>query len=183
MLLVQQAQGVGDANALGFKKELKNRRKKTIDVEEYTETLQTPDGKEIKYYDSAKGNTSSGVAKVGDTVSVHFDCMYRNIDAVSSRSARLLGENRIIAEPLQFTIGSNKQQSAAAVNVDGGGGLFSGMSGPKAPPALEYAVQGMAVGTKRHVLVPPALGYGEQGEQEIPPGATFELVIELLQIV
>lgn len=181
MLLVQQAQGVGEANALGFKKELKSKRKKVIDEEEYTEALTFGDGQVLKYYDSTKGNTSSGVAKDGDIVSVHFDCMYRNIDVVSTRSARLLGENRVIAEPLQFTVGSAPQSSAAR-NVDGGGGLFSGMSGPKAPPALQYAVQGMAVGGKRHVLVPADLGYGDRGEQEIPPGATFELVIELLQI-
>ena len=29
---------------------------------------------------------------------VHFDCMYRSLDVVSSRSARLLGANRSIAE-------------------------------------------------------------------------------------
>ena len=29
---------------------------------------------------------------------VHFDCMYKSLDVVSSRSARLLGANRSIAE-------------------------------------------------------------------------------------
>jgi FKBP-type peptidyl-prolyl cis-trans isomerase len=30
------------------------------------------------------------------------------------------------------------------------------------------------------VIVPPELGYGKQGEQEIGPNTTFELRIELL---
>jgi len=45
---------------------------------------------------------------------VHFDCMYKSLDVVSSRSARLLGANRSIAEVGQhdvicLTISSIKQ--------------------------------------------------------------------------
>ena len=45
---------------------------------------------------------------------VHFDCMYKSLDVVSSRSARLLGANRSIAEvsPLDvicLTMSSIKQ--------------------------------------------------------------------------
>lgn len=35
---------------------------------------------------------------------------------------------------------------------------------------------------QRSVIVPPAVGYGDQGLMEIPPGATFELQVELLEI-
>ena len=31
-------------------------------------------------------------------MTVHFDCMYKGIDVVSTRSARLLGGNRTVAE-------------------------------------------------------------------------------------
>ena len=31
--------------------------------------------------------------------------------------------------------------------------------------------------------MPPEMGYGDQGEQEIGPGETFELKIELLNVV
>lgn len=35
---------------------------------------------------------------------VHFDCMYKSLDVVSSRSARLLGANRSIAEVSQLDV-------------------------------------------------------------------------------
>eukprot|EP00983_Pelagomonas_calceolata_P050322 1141918-Pelagomonas_calceolata.AAC.4 len=47
--------------------------------------------------------TAAGVMKCAYRVplwwtQVHYDCTFRGIDAVSSRAARLLGGNRIIAE-------------------------------------------------------------------------------------
>jgi len=36
--------------------------------------------------------------------------------------------------------------------------------------------------TQRTVIVPPEYGYGDVGEQEIGPGQTFELQIELLAV-
>ena len=35
---------------------------------------------------------------------------------------------------------------------------------------------------QRSVIVPPEVGYGGDGLQEIPPNGTFELRIELLSI-
>jgi len=35
---------------------------------------------------------------------------------------------------------------------------------------------------QRSVMVTPQLGYGEKGQEEIPPGATFEMQIEVLEI-
>lgn len=35
---------------------------------------------------------------------------------------------------------------------------------------------------QRSVLVTPELGYGERGEQEIPPNTPFELQVEVLDI-
>ena len=130
---------------------------------------------------------SGNEVHTGDLVTVHFDCLFRGIDVVSSRSARLLGGNRVVAEPLQFIVGSRVtagglRGTAVAADVESGGGLFSGASGPKPPPALSTAVIGMKSGGKRSVLVPPELGYGDEGEQEIGPGQSFELQIEVLSI-
>lgn len=83
----------------------------------------------------------------GQTVTVHFDCIFRGIDAVSSRSARVLGENRIIAEPIQFVVGEPVKATKAVIG-DSAGGLFAGQGGPKPPPALSTAVRGMRVGGK-----------------------------------
>ena len=35
---------------------------------------------------------------------------------------------------------------------------------------------------QRSIIVPPELGYGKDGLQEIPPNGTFELEIELLSV-
>ena len=43
-------------------------------------------------------------------------------------------------------------------------------------------VEGMQVGGQRIVVVPPALGYGREGEGVIPGGATLVFAIELLEI-
>lgn len=175
------------AHALGFTKDLsKSRRKTGVSPDQYLDLDISSFGDDsvqtLRYYDILPGTKSSQGVSAGDTVSVHFDCLFRNIDAVSTRSARLLGENRVIAEPYQFIAGTRLDgPSPNATASDGGGGLFSGQSGPKPPQALSYAVIGMKVGGKRSVFVPASLGYGSKGEQEIPPNCDqFELVIELL---
>lgn len=159
------------AAALGFKKELKKRK---LTDEDYSEG---PGGLQI-----AQLAEGSGVAvTTGDSVTVHYDCIYRGIDAVSSRSARLLGGNRTIAEPFTFTAGKRVGTSEREAG-ESAGGLFSGQSGPKPPPALSTAVLGMKAGGKRSVRVPPELAYGHQGQLEIPPDAAIELKIEVLSI-
>jgi peptidylprolyl isomerase len=40
----------------------------------------------------------------------------------------------------------------------------------------------MKMGGIRSVIVPPELGYGSVGEQEIGPGQTFEMKIEVLDV-
>ena len=54
----------------------------------------TEDG--TRFYDLKPGSGQT-VGK-DDQVTVHFDCMYKGIDVVSTRSARLLGGNRTVAE-------------------------------------------------------------------------------------
>ena len=70
------------------------------------------------------------------------------------------------------------------VEVEGGGGLFVGGSGPKPPPVVyvPQALAGMRVGGRRNIIVPADVGYADEGESEIPPGATFKLEVELLDI-
>lgn len=156
-----------------FKKELKKRK---IPLEDYTP--HEPSG--LRVYDLEEGRGRA--VALGDTVTVHFDCIYRGIDAVSSRYARTLGGNRTVAEPLEFVVGEFVSGSVLKTAGDsGGGGLFSGSPGPKPPQALSKAVVGMKPGGKRAVYVDvPELGY-PKGNQEIPPGEAFELRIELLK--
>lgn len=162
------------AQAIGFKKELK---KKKIPLEDYREQP----GSGLRIYDLAVG--SGPEVQAGSKVTLHFDCLYKGIDVVSSRSARLLSGNRTLAEPFEFIAGRELGTNAARKVSDGAGGLFTGLGGPKPPPALSVAVIGMRPGGKRSVIVPPELGYGAQGEQEIPPNAeSFELQVEVLAV-
>lgn len=138
----------------------------------------TGDG--LKFYDSIEGK--GPVAEKGQTVLVHFDCYYRGIDAVSSRESKLLAGNRIIAQPYEFIIGSVPGKERKREFVENANGLFSAQAAPKPPPALYTVTAGMRVGGKRSVLVTPELGYGNKGSNEIPPGATFQMDVELLEI-
>ena len=69
------------------------------------------------------------------------------------------------------------------VNVETGGGLFAGTSGPKPPPIvyIPEALAGMRTGGRRVIIVPADVGYEDTGEGEIPPGAEFKLEVELLE--
>ncbi|KAJ7966995.1 Peptidylprolyl isomerase [Quillaja saponaria] len=151
------------------------RNRKTIPLENY---LTGPGG--LKYYDLVEGK--GPIADKESTVQVHFDCLYRGITAVSSRESKLLAGNRIIAQPYEFKVGAPPGKERKREFVDNPNGLFSAQAAPKPPPAMYSITEGMRVGGKRTVIVPPEAGYGQKGMNEIPPGATFELNVELLQI-
>lgn len=152
------------------------RNRKTIPLEDY---LTSPNG--LMYYDLEQGK--GPVAEKGSTVQVHFDCLYRGITAVSSRESKLLAGNRSISQPYEFKVGAPPGKERKRDFVDNPNGLFSAQAAPKPPPAVYSMTEGMKVGGKRTVIVPPEAGYGQKGMNEIPPGATFELNIELLKVV
>eukprot|EP00262_Sarcandra_glabra_P007576 TRINITY_DN20464_c0_g1_i1.p1 TRINITY_DN20464_c0_g1~~TRINITY_DN20464_c0_g1_i1.p1 ORF type:complete len:246 (+),score=30.26 TRINITY_DN20464_c0_g1_i1:70-738(+) len=151
------------------------RSRKSIPLEDY---MTTTDG--LKYYDLVEGKGPT--ADKGSTVQVHFDCIYRGITALSSRESKILAGNRIIAQPYRFTVGAPPGKERKREFVDNANGLFSAQAAPKPPPAMYSITEGMKVGGKRTVIVPPQAGYGQKGMSEIPPGATFELNVELLQV-
>ncbi|XP_030951030.1 peptidyl-prolyl cis-trans isomerase FKBP18, chloroplastic isoform X2 [Quercus lobata] len=152
------------------------RNRKTIPLEDY---LTSPEG--LKYYDVVEGK--GPIAEKGSTVQVHFDCMYRGITAVSSRESKLLAGNRSIAQPYEFKVGAPPGKERKRDLADNPNGLFSAQAAPKPPAAMYSITEGMKLGGKRTVIIPPEAGYGQKGMNEIPPGATFELNVELLQVV
>lgn len=163
--------------AAGFKKELKKRK---IAAEEYS----VSEYNGLKFYDLEAGRAGPAI-KAGDTVVVHFDVMYRGIDVQSSRNSRTLGGNRTVAEPFSFVAGEPVNAVAVRKITDSANALFSGQGGPKPPAALSQSVIGMKTGGKRSVIVEDvSLGYGpNKGIGEMPPGETFELKIEVLDVL
>ncbi|CAN6464010.1 unnamed protein product [Victoria cruziana] len=137
------------------------RLKKAIPVEEYSVSA---DG--LKYFDLIEGK--GPVAEKGSTVLVHFDCIFRGITAVSSRESKLLAGNRIIAQPYEFTVGTPPGKERKRDYADNANGLFSAQAAPKPPAAMYSITEGMKVGGKRTVIVPPEAGYGKKGMNEIP---------------
>jgi FKBP-type peptidyl-prolyl cis-trans isomerase len=49
-------------------------------------------------------------------------------------------------------------------------------------PGFDQGVQGMKVGGKRTITIPPSLGYGAQGQGAIPPNATLIFDVELVDV-
>ena len=161
-----------------FKKEL--RKKRYLLPDDYT----SPPVDGLPSLELEAGR-SGPPASLGDTVTVHFDVVWRGIDVSSSRAARLLGANRSLPEPYTFVVGAPVTAAAArkASGEGGGGGLFAGGAGPQPPAALSTAVVGMRVGGKRAVLVPAGeRGYGDKRVGEAPPGVDLELRIEVLDV-
>ncbi|KAL5984259.1 Peptidyl-prolyl cis-trans isomerase fkbp18, chloroplastic [Asimina triloba] len=138
------------------------RSRKNIPLEEYM----TSSAEGLKYYDLGEGKGPR--ADKGSTVQVHFDCLYRGITVVSSRESKLLAGNRIIAQPYEFKVGASPGKERKREFVDNRNGLFSAQAAPKPPPAMYSVTEGMKVGGKRTVIVPPEAGYGKEGMNEIP---------------
>jgi len=283
------------ASAIGFQKELKPKRVALNDLNLQTSQPFQFRGEEhagVQYGDARVGDGKE--LKPGALATIHFDVKLRGLTVLSTRTARTLGGNRTVSEPMQFSYGKlpteyskplkrktvngigaevridpelgelyvvkvspdgpaakagfkandvileidgtknlanlpiqeigalllgpvettvdvtvqkggsragpdapvekytltreatvivPKKQNANA-NIEGGGGLFNGETGPAIPPVVYVpgALEGMKVGGRRILKTPADLGYADQGEGEIPPGSEIVVEVELLEV-
>lgn len=112
---------------------------------------------ELQKTDVVKG-TGEGIS-LGQVAVVHYTGWLYDPAAAEQKGAKF-DSSRDRGEPFKFPIGA--------------GQVIRGW---------DEGVQGMQPGGQRRLVIPPALGYGEVGAQNvIPPNATLVFDVELLAI-
>lgn len=116
-------------------------------------TVKTDSG--LQYTDIAIG--TGPAARTGSRVVVHYTGWLKSR---YTGVGKQFDSSRDRNEPFRFTLGE--------------GSVIAGW---------DEGVQGMQVGGRRRLTVPPSLGYGDRGAgADIPPNATLIFDIELLQL-
>jgi FKBP-type peptidyl-prolyl cis-trans isomerase len=117
-----------------------------------TKVITTASG--LKYEDTKVGTGAE--AKAGQNVSVH----YTGWLWVDSKRGSKFDSSKDRGQPFGFPLG--------------GGRVIKGW---------DEGVQGMKIGGTRILTIPPSIGYGDRGAGNvIPPGATLQFEVELLDV-
>jgi FKBP-type peptidyl-prolyl cis-trans isomerase FkpA len=120
-------------------------------------TTPEPPPTELQRVDVVKG-TGEGISQ-GQVAVVHYTGWLYD-PTVAEHKGTKFDSSRDSGRPFSFTVGH--------------GDVIRGW---------DEGVQGMQPGGQRRLVIPPALGYGEAGAQNvIPPNATLVFDIELLKI-
>ncbi|MGJ7914195.1 FKBP-type peptidyl-prolyl cis-trans isomerase [Massilia sp. LXY-6] len=109
----------------------------------------------LQKVDTVQGSGKEAVA--GATVVVNYTGWLYAPDAPQQHGAQF--DSSIGREPFSFKLG-----------------------GGQVIPGWDQGVQGMKVGGKRTLIIPAALGYGEQGAGPIPPNSNLIFDVELLDV-
>ncbi|KAG7597450.1 FKBP-type peptidyl-prolyl cis-trans isomerase domain [Arabidopsis suecica] len=128
----------------------------TRDVEEEKEIV-LPNG--IRYYDLRVGGGATPQA--GDLVVIDLKGQVQGTEQVFVDTFGSKGKKK----PLALVVGSKPYSK----------GLCEG---------IDYVLRSMKAGGKRRVIVPPSLGFGEDGAElesglQIPPNASLEYIVEI----
>src|SRR5262245_24308555 len=108
----------------------------------------------LKYVDQKVG--TGDVAMKGNTVSVHYTGWLYVDGKRGAKFDSSLDRNM----PFQFRLGARE-----------------------VIPGWDEGVEGMKIGGKRELIIPPDLGYGARGAGGvIPPNATLDVEVELLKV-
>jgi FKBP-type peptidyl-prolyl cis-trans isomerase len=108
----------------------------------------------LKYVDQKVG--SGDVAMKGNTVSVHYTGWFYTEGKRGAKFDSSLDRKM----PFEFKLGARQ-----------------------VIPGWDEGVEGMKVGGKRELIIPPDLGYGPRGMPGIiPPNSTLNFEIELLKV-
>ncbi|KAF8114306.1 hypothetical protein N665_0039s0070 [Sinapis alba] len=132
----------------------------TRDVEEEKEIV-LPNG--IRYYDLRLGGGAT--PRPGDLVVIELKGQVQGTEQVFVDT---FGSKDNKRKPLALVVGSKPYSK----------GLCEG---------IDYVLRSMKAGGKRRVIVPPSLGFGEEGAElesgfQIPPSASLEYVVEIERV-
>ncbi|RID48273.1 hypothetical protein BRARA_I04796 [Brassica rapa] len=132
----------------------------TRDVEEEKEIV-LPNG--IRYYDLRLGGGAT--PRAGDLVVINMKGQVQGTGQVFVDTFGSKDKNK---KPLALVVGSKPYSKGLCEGVD-------------------YVLRSMKAGGKRRVIVPPALGFGEEGAElesgfQIPPSASLEYVVEIERV-
>ncbi|XP_006304622.2 peptidyl-prolyl cis-trans isomerase FKBP17-2, chloroplastic [Capsella rubella] len=131
----------------------------TRDVEEEKEIV-LPNG--IRYYDLRLGGGAT--PRAGDLVVIDLKGQVQGTGQVFVDTFGSKGKKK----PLALVVGSKPYSK----------GLCEG---------IDYILRSMKAGGKRRVIVPPSLGFGEEGAElesglQVPPNASLEYIIEIERV-
>jgi FKBP-type peptidyl-prolyl cis-trans isomerase FkpA len=115
------------------------------------------DSSAIKFQTVDNAVGTGKLAKAGDRVTVHYSGWLYLPSAPDHHGAQF--DSSRGREPFTFRLGS--------------GGVIAGW---------DQGVAGMKVGGKRTLIIPAALGYGQDGAGPIPPNANLIFDVELLGV-
>ena len=109
----------------------------------------------LQYEDITVGD--GAVAQAGQNVTVHYTGWLQNPDGTAGKK---FDSSKDRNDPFQFPLG--------------GGNVIQGW---------DQGVQGMKVGGRRELIIPPHLGYGDRGAGgAIKGGETLIFVVDLLEL-
>jgi len=78
---------------------------------------------------------------------------------------------------------TGKLQNGTVFDTSVGRAPFSFVLGAgQVIPGWDLGLQGMKVGGKRTLVIPPDMAYGSQGVGPIPPNSTLQFEVELLSV-
>lgn len=108
----------------------------------------------------------------------------QKIDTVTGTGKEAVAGSTVVVNYTGWLYAPNaQQQHGAQFDSSVGRQPFSFRLGAgQVIPGWDQGVQGMKVGGKRTLIVPAAMGYGEQGAGPIPPNSNLIFDVELLDV-
>lgn len=112
-------------------------------------------------------------------------------DELSGASGQLIIQDEVVGAGDETQIGDKivvhyvgKLSDGTVFDTSAGGAPFQfTLGGGQVIPGWDQGLQGMKVGGRRLLVIPPDLAYGPSGYGPIPPNASLTFEVELVDIV